>query len=548
MKIKHKLLLTFGLLIALAFSIVGINLVTYQTMESDANFVNHSGKLRATSYKMAQLSNVVIATEDSAAATALSESITLFDTILSDVTKGNDALGLSQMKHEATLTKLNTISDKWQSTYKVAYQSVIDASDVDAVSLINTEVADYVASINDMVTGYSEYSNAKVSTAKVINGILSLVSLVVGLIAFMLLNKGIRKPLGSLTEDLKALSEGNGDLTKRIDITSKDEIADLTGYFNRFIANIHDIVKDIAHISTVLSENMSAITNTTEELTKSTEMIAMSSMDVAEGSVHQNDKLEALNHLVAKIKRDVENVSQKAQQTLSSSEASQLSVEQGNQQVAIQSSELNDFIKAIGSASLTVDELNKSSEEIKAIVDFIHNISSQTNLLALNASIEAARAGEAGRGFAVVADEIRKLAEETSVSAKKISSIVSSIGEKSSNVKGSMEALVDKTKIQENAMDALKRELKSILTRTSVTLEESQGIMMISTKVNHDFSEITLSAKDIQNIAEQNAGNTQDVASAVEEQTASFEEVSANISSISEMAEDLTKIVGRFKI
>lgn len=548
MKIKHKLLLTFGLLIALAFSIVGINLVTYQTMESDANFVNHSGKLRATSYKMAQLSNVVIATEDSAAATTLNESITLFDTILSDVTNGNDKLGLSPMAHEATLSKLNTISDKWQTTYKVAYQSVIDSSDLDAVSLINTEVADYVASINDMVTGYSEYSNAKVSTAKVINGILSLVSLVVGLIAFMLLNKGIRKPLGSLTEDLKALSEGNGDLTKRIDLTSKDEIADLTGYFNRFIANIHDIVKDIAHISTVLSENMSAITNTTEELTKSTEMIAMSSMDVAEGSVHQNDKLEALNHLVEKIKREIETVTQKAEQTLQSSEASQSSAALGDKQMTIQAMELIAFIEAIDSASHTVEELNQSSEEIKTIVDFIHNISSQTNLLALNASIEAARAGEAGRGFAVVADEIRKLAEETSVSAKKISSIVSSIGDKSSNVKEAMSGLVDKTKIQESAMEALKNELKQILTRSSVTLEESQGIMAISTKVNQDFSEISLSAKDIQRIAEQNSGNTQDVASAVQEQTASFEEVSANISSISEMAEDLTKIVGRFKI
>ncbi len=548
MKIKHKLLLTFGLLIALAFIIVGINLFTYQTMESDANFVNYSGKLRATSYKMAQLSNVIVAAEDSTAKAALGESITLFDKILTDVTNGNDALGLAQMSHDATLVKLNDITKKWQSTYKVAYQSVIDSTDTVAVGLINTEVADYVASINTMVTDYSEYSSSKVSAAKVMNGILSVVTLIVGLLAFLLLNRGIRKPLGSLTEDLKALSEGNGDLTKRIDITSKDEIADLTEYFNHFIANIHEIVKDIAKISSVLSENMNAISNTTGELTKSTEMIAMSSMDVAEGSVNQNDKLEALNDLVGKIKRDVENVSQKAQQTLDSSEASQHSVEQGDTQVAIQSSELNDFIKAIGSASVTVEELNKSSEEIKAIVEFIHNISSQTNLLALNASIEAARAGEAGRGFAVVADEIRKLAEETSVSAKKISSIVSSIGEKSANVKGSMEALVDKTKIQENAMEALKRELKNILARTSVTLEESQGIMAISTKVNHDFSEITLSARDIQTIAEQNSANTQDVASAVEEQTASFEEVSANISTISDMAEDLTKIVGRFKI
>ena len=142
-------------------------------------------------------------------------------------------------------------------------------------------------------------------------------------------------------------------------------------------------------------------------------------------------------------------VSHKALETLKSSEKSQESVANGDRQVLTQSNELTEFIYSIKSASNTVEDLNQSSEEIKAIVDLIHSISSQTNLLALNASIEAARAGEAGRGFAVVADEIRKLAEETSVSAKKISSIVSSIGDKTSNVKTSMDELVDKTKIQE---------------------------------------------------------------------------------------------------
>ena len=274
----------------------------------------------------------------------------------------------------------------------------------------------------------------------------------------------------------------------------------------------------------------------------------MSSMDVAEGSVLQNTKLEELNSLVEKIKLDIENVSHKALQTLKSSEKSQESVLNGDRQVSVQSDELTMFVDSIKSASNTVEDLNQSSEEIKAIVDLIHSISSQTNLLALNASIEAARAGEAGRGFAVVADEIRKLAEETSVSAKKISEIVMSIGDKTMNVKTSMDELVDKTKIQEQSMETLKIELKEILNVSTVTLNESQEIMGISTKVNDEFNVITHSAKDIQGVAVQNSGNTQDVASAVEEQTASFEEVSANISSINEMADELTKIVGKFKI
>lgn len=548
MKIKHKLLLTFGLIIILSFAIVGINFMTYKTMESDANFVNHAGKLRASSYKMAQLANVIVATKDNNAIKSLEESIKLFDEIIKDVSDGNAKKGLSKLTHTDTEMKLTEITKKWNSTYKDAYLAVLNTGDTVSLEMINAEISGYVNSINDMVTGYSQYSSSKISTAKVTNGILIIVALFIGIISFMFLNKGITNPINSLIGDLKHLSEGNGDLTKRIEINSKDEIADMIHYFNNFIVNIHEIVKEISKISSILLNNMNAITSTTGQLTKSTEMIAMSSMDVAEGSLLQNNKLDELNNLVEKMRMDIENVSQKANQTLKSSEKSQESVLNGDRQVSVQSDELTKFVHSIKSASHTVEDLNQSSEEIKAIVDLIHSISSQTNLLALNASIEAARAGEAGRGFSVVADEIRKLAEETSVSAKKISDIVMSISDKTMNVKTSMDELVDNTKVQEKSMETLKDELKEILNVTAVTLNESQEIMEISTKVNNEFSVMTHSAKDIQSVAVQNSGNTQDVASAVEEQTASFEEVSANISSINEMTEELTKIVGRFRI
>jgi len=548
MKIKHKLLLTFGLLILFSVAMVGINYMTYQAMESDANFVNQAGKLRASSYKMAQLANIIVNTNDQEFKKILEESINQFDEILRDVSEGNIDKGLSNMTHEETKVALTQISEKWNSSYKGAYTSLLNSGDKTALQLINLEVAEYVNAINDMVTGYSEYSSSKVATAKVTNVILLVIALFVGILSFMLLNKGIRNPINALIEDLKELSEGNGDLTKRIESKSKDETAEMIHYFNKFVGNIHGIVKEISKISIVLSDNMNAISNTTEELTKSTELIAMSSMDVAEGSVLQNSKLDELNGLVEKIKLDIENVSHKAFQTLKSSEKSQESVLNGDRQVSLQSEELTMFVNSIKSASHQVEDLNQSSEEIRAIVDLIHSISSQTNLLALNASIEAARAGEAGRGFAVVADEIRKLAEETSVSAKKISEIVKSIGDKTSTVKTSMDELVDKTKMQEQSMEALKVELKEILNVSTVTLNESNEIMGISTKVNNEFSVMTHSAKGIQSVAVQNSENSQDVASAVEEQTASFEEVSANISSINEMADELTKIVGKFKI
>ncbi len=522
--------------------------MTYKNIQSDANFVNYSGKLRATNYRMAQLANLISNSNRQQDSKNLKENIELFDTILTDISQGNPEKGLSKLSHKVTIDELTVIVDKWNKTYKPAYKMILDSDNKEALNLINTEVNEYVNSINEMVTSYSDYSSSKVMTAKIINIILSIVTLIIAFISFTVLNLGIRKPINALLEELKELTEGNGDLRKRIVVKSKDEIGDMTNYFNTFIENIHKIVEEIAEIANVVYDNMQAISNTSEELVKSTELIAASSMDVAEGAQLQNNKVDKLNGLVEKIKLDIQRVSDKSLQTLESSEKSQKSVEKGDNQVSVQAVELTKFVDSIVEASQTVEDLNNSSTEIKSIIDLIHNISSQTNLLALNASIEAARAGEAGRGFAVVADEIRKLAEETSLSAQRINGIVNSISEKSSNVKTSMDILVDNTRIQEKSMNLIKEELKEILDRTTITLNESKEIMKISAQVNDDFEEIMLSANDIQGIALQNSGNTQNVASAVEEQTASFEEVSANINSINEITAELTNIVGRFKI
>ena len=544
MKIKHKLLVAFGFLIVMAFVIVGINSATYETLDSDANIVNHSGKLRATSYKMAQLSNVLVASKSDETAKELEDSIILFDEILADISTGNSEKGLSKVSHDPTIEMFDIINEKWNTRYKSAYQRIIETGDKDQLALINKEITDYVKSINDMVTGYSAYSSSKVAMAKLINLVLSIIALVIGLLSFMILNKGIITPINSLMKDLKALSEGNGDLTKRIEVKSKDEIGQTIGYFNQFVGSIHEIVGEISKISTQILDYMTSISTTTEELTRATEIIAAASLELAEGSELQNDDLEKLNYLAEKMKLDIKTVSEMAMQTLKSSEKSQISVEIGDKQVISQSEELNVFVSSIQNASYTVEDLHQSSKEIKAIVELIYSISSQTNLLALNSSIEAARAREAGRGFSVVAEEIRKLSEETTVSAKKISEIVTSIGDKTINVEDSMKDLGSKTKIQEKSMDLLKEELKGILMLTTETLKESNGIMEISSKVNDDFIEITQSTKGIRDVAEKNSINTQEVAASVQEQTASFEEVSSNISFINQMAVDLTKIVG----
>ena len=548
MKIKHKLISTFGVLIVALWIIVGINFATYNTIETDANFVNNAGKLRAISYKMAQLSNRISIENNQEVKDELLSNIDVFEEILDNLVNGNEEIGLNPLENDEIATQLNEIIDFWKIEFRSDLDDVITNGDTTSLGEINEYVSSYVSDINVMVTDYSEHSEAKVSKAKIINTLLLIATFAVGLVLILFLNKGIRVPIYSLRDELKELSEGNGDLTKRIEAKSKDEISEMILYFNRFIGDVHNIITEVTEVTHVVADNLGMISLTTEELTKSTELIADSSMGVAEGSDKQNRHIEALNNLVEEIKVDIENVSNKALETFKISQETQENITDGGNQIEIQAKELAAFVSSIQKTSTTVEELNQSSEEIRSIIELIQNISSQTNLLALNASIEAARAGEAGKGFSVVAEEIRKLAEETSSSVERISGIVGNISTKTHIVKGSMDILVDRTSIQEASMEALKNELKKVFERASQSLMKTKEITQVSSDVDKEFQMVTESVFEIQEIAKNNADHTQGVASAVEEQTASFEEVSASIGTIDERANELLEIVKKFRI
>lgn len=546
MKIKHKLLLTFLFTILMVTSIVTSNFITYSTIQDDSIIVNNSGRLRAISFRMAQLSNNVVYGLDKSAIEELDQMMEVFEEILSSLNNGNDEI--DAITHDDTKAKLNNIINIWDTSFKINYEKIIKSKNLDALRNINKEVGQYVSTIDEMVTGYSEYSYTKVLKAKIINMILLVIAVILGAVIVVMLNRGIVKPIKLLTKELKDLSTGNGDLTKRIKTNSKDEIGELTNYFNEFIQDIHNIVIDISKISEIIETDMTLIEMTTEELTKSTEVIAGSSQEVAEGSIMQNTKLTDLRDLVQELKLNIGIVTDKAELTVGYSKDTEKFAGIGDNQVKKQSQELSDFVVEIKSVSKVVEDLNKYSENIKDIVELIQNVSSQTNLLALNASIEAARAGEHGRGFAVVADEIRKLAEETDVSANKINDLVGNISSKTKNVKVSMDELVDKINEQEQSMQGLKERLVDILTHSKTTLSESIAIKDITGKVTMEFENINISSEMIQGISQQNSNSTLDVAAAVQQQTASFEEVSSNINLINELVNNLREVVSKFKI
>jgi methyl-accepting chemotaxis protein len=550
MSIKAKLTIIFSTFSVLIIAVVGINFFTYKSMDSDANFVNQAGRLRANSFRMAYLSSHIVlnnktGTEENK---LLLERVQYFDNLLTSLQKGDAETGLKALKSEEIITQLQDIQNKWNLVFKPVYVSIAENNKKELLKTVDENVANYVQQIDAMVTRYSEIAQGKVVMAKTLSGVFLAISLILAVFSFLVIRRGVVQPIKMISGDLKDIASGNGDLTKVIRLKNHDEIGILTDYFNKFIASIKDIVVLISKSSVTLTSSIDAISGTSDELAKSTEMIAGAVSDVSSGSVEQSEMVKTMTNLVNDMSNDIRQVINNAVRLLEESGLSSKAAGEGNAAIQRHVKELEAVMDSTKKVSDTVNHLEKYSIDIRDILEIINNISQQTNLLALNASIEAARAGEAGRGFAVVADEIRKLAEETAKSTVRIANIVQNIGGQTSEVKKHMDEMVETIDIQAKSMDDVKVKLNEISEKSNITYECAKDIQSINTKIHTNFTVINESANRISLVVEKNSENTQDVAAAVEEQTASFQEVAANMNLLIGLSKQLNDVVASFRV
>jgi len=442
------------------------------------------------------------------------------------------------LNHDTTVlasTSQNIETKKLASNYQWFKDAVLNAVDknnsiqtyqVDGVDKLlfahRVQVADknwyYTLSL-DTEVAYASLNKAKTS-AIISTLVATLIS--VGLVFILL--QILYRPILVLKETILALSQGNGDLTQRLQIESKDDLGEIAEGVNRFIASLQTMILEIKRETEALNGNVYKLKEQSEANTT-----------ILDGHVQETEQvvtaIEEMNATAESMAQDIANAAQLTDNANNAGRDSKCTVIEAQEIIS-------ELVSDVENSVQSVSEMTNETDSINSILSVIGGIADQTNLLALNAAIEAAieaaRAGEQGRGFAVVADEVRNLASRTKSSTDEIESALASLLKGNQTVVDSMS--ITKGRCQQAAKGA---------GEVSSSLDTMTGIV---SEINDLSTQVAAAAEEQSNVTHEVSKNMVAINGIVGKLDSNGKQVVEEINSIDDINHRLTDIISKFKV
>lgn len=396
--------------------------------------------------------------------------------------------------------------------------------------------------------------NRAAVSAKNVKQSISIVSAVVILTAVFYIWASITiimklRPLTAAIAHAEEIAEGN--LTVQplsVKTGSRDEISQLSSAFNTMLVNLKEMMATVHDAGLELSASAEQLNANVSQSTAATEHVASGAEQVASGAAEQFQKIEESSRAISEVAIGVQQTAVSASDAAASSAEVSKQAADGGKRLQSAISQMEEIDYAVDGAMTSIQSLSAQSQEIEQIVSTITSIADQTNLLALNAAIEAARAGESGKGFAVVADEVRNLAEQSSISAKEIASIIQAIQSNTNTTVEQMNSVNSKVSEGTETIHSTGNAFESIISAVANVTNQIQEVSAMSQQMSASTEQISATFETIEAIVLTEADVSKQLAAASEEQLASMEEISAASEMLTNLSERLSENVAKFRL
>ena len=348
---------------------------------------------------------------------------------------------------------------------------------------------------------------------------IGITGLVILLGAMFWLSRSIARPLEAAAAAMEDVASGEGDLTRRLQVTGKDEVAQLSKAFNTFAEQVRRVIAQLADHSQTLASTSAQLEQTSGR--------------ASQGASQQRNEIDQVAVAMDELTATVQEVAGSAQRASDATQAGRQEVDEGTKVIEGVAKTISGQAGEVDKTAQKLAELEGASSEIEEVITTIQAIAEQTNLLALNAAIEAARAGEHGRGFAVVADEVRSLATRTQTSTEEISTTIVRL---QAMTREAVAAMGVSKQLSEQSVESAKEGLTA-LEKIANQMRQIEDMNLQIASTTEQQSATT----------EELARNTNRIGELADEATQGANETSEGSQAIEALAKELNSLIGRFK-